>query len=262
MEHIFMSGQLLGKIAMVTGANKGIGRAAALLFAREGATVIVCARNSEEGENVAAQARALGRDHGGDAQFLKLDITEAGVWPKAINAIVTTHKGLHVAFNNAAILGDSNVDLVDQTEESFDEVIAVNLKSVFLAMRAQIPAMITSGGGSIINTASVGGIVGNYGVSPYVGAKHGVVGLTRAAALEYVKQGIRVNAIAPGGTDTQMLNSWMEQPGVREHVEAAIPIERLARPEEIANAALWLASDAASYVTGVVLPVDAGHTAR
>jgi NAD(P)-dependent dehydrogenase (short-subunit alcohol dehydrogenase family) len=257
-----MPGQLAGKVAIVTGANVGIGRAAAILFAREGATVIIGVRRVEEGEAVAEEATRAGAANGGTCRCVRLDVAEPGIWQKTIDAIMREHGALHVAFNNAGILIGTDTNLADQTEEDFDRTIDVNLKAVFMAMKAQIPAMIASGGGSIINTSSVGGVVGNYGVSPYVAAKHGVVGLTRAAALEYVLQGIRVNAIAPGGTDTRMLNEWIANPDVRQHVEAAIPIERLARPEEIAAGALWLASDAASYVTGTVLPIDGGHTAR
>lgn len=256
-----MSNQLKGKVALITGANSGIGRAAALLFTREGAKVIVGARNAEQGEAVAREARE-GAGEGGDATFLRIDVAETGAMQRAVEETVALFGGLHIAFNNAGINGPTGTNLTEQTEEAFDEVINVNLKAVFMAMKAQIPAIKASGGGAIVNTSSVGGVIGNYGLSPYIASKHGVIGLTRAAALEYAQEGVRVNAITPGATETPMLSTWMEQPGVRDMIEESSPMGRLGTPEEVANAALWLASDASSFVTGAVIAVDGAYTTK
>ncbi len=256
-----MRGQLAGKVALISGANIGIGRCAALLFAREGAKVLVCARNAAEAEAVAAEARELGREAGGDASFFPLDVRDRIALQNAVDAAVNRYGGLHVAFNNAGVSGRLHVPLVEQDEADFDHVIEVNLRAVFVAMKVQLPAIIASGGGSIINNSSVGGIVGRPGMSPVIASKHGVIGLTRAAALEYASQGVRVNAICPSATETRIMLQWLEDPAIRARFESSNPMGRLAKPEEQAQAALWLASDASSFVTGAVIPVDGGVTA-
>ena len=246
-----MRGQLAGKVALISGANIGIGRCAALLFAREGAKVLVCARNAAEAEAVAAEARELGREAGGDASFFPLDVRDRIALQNAVDAAVNRYGGLHVAFNNAGVSGRLHVPLVEQDEADFDHVIEVNLRAVFVAMKVQLPAIIASGGG----------IVGRPGMSPVIASKHGVIGLTRAAALEYASQGVRVNAICPSATETRIMLQWLEDPAIRARFESSNPMGRLAKPEEQAQAALWLASDASSFVTGAVIPVDGGVTA-
>lgn len=254
--------QLAGKIALVTGANRGIGRATALTFAREGATVIVAARDAASGEAVVAEAMLAGRESGGSAMFVALDVAAPDRWPDVMARILDRNGRLDIAMNNAGISGDTNINLADQSDENFDKVIDVNLKGTFLAMRAQIAPMVAAGGGSIINMSSIGGLVGSFGLSPYIASKHAIIGLTRAAAIEYARQGLRVNAIAAGGTATKIMLDWLDMPGVRDVFENAVPFGRLGLPEEIANAALWLASDAASFVSGAVVPVDGGYTAQ
>lgn len=248
-------GRLEGKVAIVTGGNMGIGRAAALLFAREGASVAIAARRQDEGEALAAQVGA----EGGKAIFVRTDVAVAADHKALVEATIAAFGRLDLAFNNAGTeqFGSSVVDL---PEEEWDRVIAVNLKGVFLSMKYQIPAMLAAGGGAIVNTSSVGGLVATPGLSAYQSAKHGVIGLTKVAALEFAKHNIRVNALCPGGTRSEMFDKWTAIPEVNEHLLAAHPIGRFAQPEEQAEAALFLLSDAASFVTGVALPVDGGLT--
>ena len=247
--------RLKGKVVIVTGGNAGIGRAAAQLFAREGASVVVAARREKEGREV---SDGIVRD-GGKAIFVGMDVAVADDHRNLVARTVDAFGKLDLAFNNAGTeqFGQSIVELA---EEEWDRVLAVNLKGVFLGMKYQIPAMLAAGGGAIVNTSSVGGLVATPGLSAYQASKHGVIGLTKVAAMECATQRIRVNAICPGGTHSEMFDRWIADPVVNAQVLAAHPIGRFSDPMEQAEVALFLLSDAASFVTGVALPVDGGLT--
>lgn len=248
-------GRLQDKVAIITGGNAGIGRAAARLFAQEGASVVVAARREDEGRAVAQQIVA----DGGKAIFVRTDVSVAKDHQNLVDATVETFGRLDLAFNNAGTeqFGQTIVDL---DEGEWDRVIEINLKGVFLGLKYQIPAMLASGGGAIVNTSSVGGLVATPGLSAYQASKFGVIGLTKVAALEYAQQNIRVNAICPGATRSEMFDRWVADPDVNARVLAAHPIGRFSDPSEQAEAALFLLSDNASYLTGVALPVDGGMT--
>lgn len=250
-----MAGRLEGKVALITGGNTGISRATSVLFAREGASVAIAARGSDEGE---ATVREI-KDAGGEAMFIKTDVSKAADVEAAVSKAIETYGRLDIAFNNAGIQRDVH-PLAEQAEEVWNEIIAINLTGVFLAMKYEIPQMLKTGGGSIVNTSSVGGLVGNYGIAPYIASKHGVIGLTKAAALDYAKHNIRINAVAPGGVETQMVTDWLPTPEARAQLAAEHPMGRISQPEETAEAVLWLCSDAASFVTGQTLAIDGGYT--
>lgn len=248
-------GRLQDKVAIITGGNAGIGRAAARLFAQEGASVVVAARREDEGRAVAEQIAA----DGGKAIFVRTDVSIAKDHQNLVDATVKAFGRLDLAFNNAGTeqFGQTIVEL---DEGEWDRVIEINLKGVFLGLKYQIPAMLASGGGAIVNTSSVGGLVATPGLSAYQASKFGVIGLTKVAALEYAQQNIRVNAICPGATRSEMFDRWVADPDVNARVLAAHPIGRFSDPSEQAEAALFLLSDKASYLTGVALPVDGGMT--
>ncbi len=251
-------GRLADKIALITGASRGIGATAARLFAQEGAMVVLASRSEEEMARIMEEIRS----NGGEAMAVKTDVTDAASVEALIQRTVDTYGRLDIAFNNAGIAG-GNKPLVETTEELFDRVIAVNLKGVFLAMKYEIPAMLAGKGGSIVNMSSTVGLVGTgAGIAPYIASKHGVVGLTKAAALEYARHNIRVNALAPGTTLTPVNEQWIEDEQIRQRIINGIPLRRIANAKEVAEAALWLCSDAASYVTGMTLPVDGGYIAQ
>jgi NAD(P)-dependent dehydrogenase (short-subunit alcohol dehydrogenase family) len=189
------------------------------------------------------------------------DVTDAEQVDNLVRRSVDTYGGLHVAFNNAGVLPPTG-PLLEQTEADWDKIINVDLKGVFLSLKAEIAQMVTRGGGSIINTASVAGVIADPGMSPYVAAKHGVVGLTKAAALDYGAAGIRVNALAPGLVETPMTKGWLDDPVMRGVVTANTPLGRPAQPDEIAGMVLFLASPLASYANGGVYVVDGGQTAH
>jgi NAD(P)-dependent dehydrogenase (short-subunit alcohol dehydrogenase family) len=241
-----------GKRVLVTGGASGIGAAAARAFAAEGACVVVADLQSK-GEAVAAHIRAAG----GQALFQRTDLSIDSECAAMVDRAVTEFGRLDIAFNNGAIVG-AGKPAADEPEESWNRIVGINLKSVYLSMKYEIPAMLAAGGGAIVNTSSTAGLFGEPGAASYTAAKHGVIGLTKSAALDYIKQGIRINALCPGGTDTEMLAEWMKNPEVAARVRAAQPIGRLATPEEIAAVALFLASDAASFVVGHALVVDGG----
>lgn len=253
-----MSGQVDGKIALITGGGSGIGRATALALAREGATVVVSDIVAEGG----AETERLVKAAGGQALFVKSDASKAAEVDALINRVVETYGRLDCAFNNAGIEG-AMAQTADCSEETWDRTIAINLKGVWLCMRAEIPQMLKQGGGTIVNTASVAGLVGFMGLPAYVASKHGVVGLTKTAALEYAKQGIRVNAVCPGAIQTPMVERLFNaQPQIAEGFTAMEPVGRIGKPEEIAEAVVWLCSDAASFVTGHSMTVDGGLVAQ
>jgi NAD(P)-dependent dehydrogenase (short-subunit alcohol dehydrogenase family) len=252
-----MAGRFEGKSVIVTGGAGGIGRAACLGFAAEGGNVLVADMDVAEGERTAA----LAREAGGRALFRQVDVTRSEECAGMVEAAVSAHGALDVAFNNAGI-GGSGFALHEEEEVTFDRMIGINLKGAFLSMRHEITAMLKNGGGAIVNTASVAGLVGNPGLSSYCAAKHGVVGLTRAAALDYIGKGVRINAVCPGATRTRLLEAWFQDPDVERHVMALHPIGRLAVPEEIARVAMFLASPESSFMVGCAVPVDGGLTAQ
>ena len=248
-------GLLEGRVALVTGGSAGIGLATAMAFAREGARVMIGSRDTERGEAAAASIRAAGSE----CHFLATDVSQAGQVDALVTACVSHFGRLDCAFNNAATGGPGKL-CADIEEDEFERTIAVNLRGVWLCMKHEIRQMQGQGGGAIVNMSSVDGLTGSPNGSDYSASKHGVDGLTRSAAIEYGRSGIRVNAICGGGFATDMLARgyghdlvWVEN-----YRRPAIPLGRLGRPEECAEAAVWLCSDASSYVTGVCLAVDGG----
>lgn len=245
------------KVALVTGSATGIGRATALEFARQGARVVVADINIDGGK---ATVRDIQAD-GGEALFVRTDVSKLSDVEALVRQTVDTFGQLDCAFNNAGILGELAATF-ELAEANWDRVMAVNLKGIWLCMKYEIRQMLQHGGGAIVNTSSLFGLVGAANVSAYVASKHGVSGLTKAAALECAQQGIRINAICPGTTRTPMLDSVVQgDPQVEADFIALEPTGRLALPEEIAAAVLWLCSDAASFVTGHMMSVDGGRTA-
>lgn len=256
-----MAGQLQDKVAVITGAGSGIGRATAIAFAREGARIVA----SDLNEETAQQTRDTIREAGGEAEALRADVASESDNEALVRAAVDAFGRLDVAVNNAGIEGVI-ASTVDYPTEEWDKIIAINLSSVYYGMRHQIAQMREQGGGSIVNMASILGLVGFDETPGYTAAKHGVVGLTKVAALENAALGIRVNAVNPGFIETPLVMERGVKAGAsaeaHEQLVALHPIGRLGRAEEVAAAVLWLASDAASFVTGISLPVDGGFTAR
>jgi NAD(P)-dependent dehydrogenase (short-subunit alcohol dehydrogenase family) len=257
-----MSMDFGGKVALVTGGAGGIGRATCVGFARRGARVVVVDRDEAAGEETAK----LAREAGGGARFVRADVTKSAEVQNYVKAALDAYGAIHCFFNNAGIEG--KIGLTGEYDEDvFDTVIAVNLKGVFLGLRHVIPVMLRQKGGAIVNTASTAGIAGSPGLCGYVASKHGVVGLTRTAATEYGRAGIRVNAVCPGPTDTRMIHSLEEQANpegsnsIRERYMSTIPIGRYATPEEIANVVLFLSSDLAGSITGAQYLIDGGRNA-
>jgi NAD(P)-dependent dehydrogenase (short-subunit alcohol dehydrogenase family) len=245
--------RLAGKVALVTGAASGIGRASAMRLAAEGARVVVADVDEKAGEEVALATGGA---------FVRCDVTREDDIKAAVAEAQRRWGRLDVAHNNAGWEGPLG-KLVDVSADDFDRVIAINLKGVFLGMKHEIPAMIAAGGGSIVNTASVAGLVANQGAIAYSAAKHGVVGLTRTAAAEYARKNVRVNAVCPGWTDTPMSRRvGAENQKVMDGYVARVPAGRLGKPEEVAALVAFLASDEAAYLTGAALPVDGGWTAQ
>lgn len=247
--------RLMGRVGLVTGGSAGIGLATALAFAREGARLMICGRDRDQGRAAAEQVRSSGAD----AEFVAADVGDPAQVETLVAACVERFGRLDCAFNNAAYggLGDLTADISD---EEFERTLATNLRGVWLCMKHEIRQMLRQGGGAIVNMSSVDGLAGSPNGAAYSATKHGVDGLTKSAAIEYGRSGIRVNAICGGGFATEMLArgygydlDWVER-----YRRPAIPLGRLGRPEECAEAVVWLCSDAASYVTGVCLPVDGG----
>jgi NAD(P)-dependent dehydrogenase (short-subunit alcohol dehydrogenase family) len=252
-----MTESLDGKVALVTGAGSGIGQASAMAFARAGARVVVSDINADGGE---ATVRCI-KDAGGEATFIRADVTQAADVVALVAATVQAYGRLDCAHNNAGISGFTDTWTVpaDYPEPVFDEVIAVNLKGVWLCLTQEIPRMLAQGRGAIVNTASVVGLVAHTGAA-YVASKHGVIGLTKSFALAYAAQGLRINAICPGYIETPMVRSALTlAPELEPQVVAQHPVGRLGTPDEIAAAVVWLCSDAASFVTGHAMVADGGY---
>ncbi len=247
-----------GKVALVTGGTSGIGRAAAIAYAREGAKVVVAGRRVAEGEETVRLVRAQGRE----AIFVPTDVAREAQVKNLIGRTLEQFGRLDFAFNNAGI-EQVPTPFLEQTVETYDQVMDINVKGVWLSMKYEIPAMLKSGGGSIVNTSSGLGVIGMPGIEIYVASKHAVIGLTKSAALEFGKQGIRVNAVLPAAIDTDMFQRFAgEKPEFRAQVAALHPIGRIGTSEEIADAAIWLSSSKSSFVTGHSLLVDGGFTAQ
>jgi NAD(P)-dependent dehydrogenase (short-subunit alcohol dehydrogenase family) len=248
-----------GKSALITGGGGGIGRAAALVFAREGARVAVADIAVDAARETVAQVNAAG----GQAISLSGEVTQDADVRSMIDSVVGTYGRLDCAFNNAGIAGwqvdAGGKKTAEWSEEAFDRMIAVNLKGVWLCMRHELPQMQAQGGGAIVNTGSIAGLIGLPTSSAYVAAKHGVIGLTKTAALEYAESNIRVNAVCPGFIRTRMTEDTMRRRG--EAILAQVPFRRMGNPEEIAEMVAWLCSERASYVSGAAYNVDGGWMA-
>ena len=247
-----------GKVALVTGGGVGIGRATALAFAREGAKVVIGNRSVERGEEV-VKAIQVG---GGQASFLRTDVISEDDVRALVEHAVSTYGRLDVAFNNAGVEG-LVTPLADQTDDNFRYVMDINVKGVWLSMKYQIPQMLETGGGAIVNNSSVAGLVGFPGLGIYCASKHAVMGLTKCAALEYSAQGIRVNTVNPAVIDTAMVDRLAESlETTKDDLSTLHPIGRIGQVDEVANAVLWLCSEKSSFVTGTDLCVDGGFTAQ
>ena len=248
-----MSALLSGKVGLVTGGGSGMGRATALAMTQEGASLLLVGRRIEPLEDVAAEITAIG----GAAEVMAADVTQRDVCRAAVDQCVARFWRLDLAFNNAGGHGAlTPIEAVDEAEE--DHYLALNFNEVYWGVKYQVAQMRRQGGGAIVNNASIFGLKGMGGIAYYTAAKFGVVGLTKAVALECADAGIRVNAVAPGGTQTPNFLRVMEDPHAMDDM---VPMKRIAQPDEIARAVVWLMSDQASYVTGAVLPVDGGLSA-
>jgi NAD(P)-dependent dehydrogenase (short-subunit alcohol dehydrogenase family) len=258
-----MAGQLAGKVMLVTGGASGIGRATALACAREGAQLIIADLQEEGGHHTVH----LITDQGGEASFVQTDVTQATAVDALIAKAVERYGRLDCAHNNAGIsgrgiAGDHRALTAEYPDERWHQVIAINLTGVWLCMKYELQQMLTQGGGAIVNTASIGGLVALPGNAAYVASKHGVVGLTRTAAVEYAKHGIRINCVCPGYIQTPMTAPGMEDPERMALMIASEPAGRMGDPTEVAAAVVWLCSDAASFVTGHTMAVDGGYLAQ
>jgi NAD(P)-dependent dehydrogenase (short-subunit alcohol dehydrogenase family) len=252
-----MAGRVQDKIALITGGGSGIGRATALLFAKEGARVVVADYNAEGGE----RTMRMIKDADGEAVFHAANVSNPTDVETLVNKTVATYGRLDCAFNNAGIEGQF-ATTPEYTIENWNRVISINLSGVFFCLKYEIAQMLKQGGGSIVNTSSVAGLVGGAGASAYVAAKHGVAGLTKTAALEFAKANIRVNAVCPGFIRTPMVERALDRGFDESRIVQSEPMNRMGKPEEIAAAVLWLCSDDASFVTGVPMPVDGGYIAQ
>ena len=245
---------LAGKVALVTGAASGIGRATALAFAQAQASVVVSDLDGEGGRDTARRIN----DAGGEAIFVQADVSISSDVEEMVRRTVTAYGRLDVAHNNAGV-EPANLSIPESGEEDWDRVIDINLKGIWLCMKHEIPAMLEGGGGSIVNTSSTVGLLGQSNMASYVASKHGVIGLTRAAALECVDAGIRVNAVCPAVVATSMFDRFTQgDAALASSLAAALPMKRLLDPQEVADAVLWLSSHKAAYLNGHALVIDGG----
>jgi NAD(P)-dependent dehydrogenase (short-subunit alcohol dehydrogenase family) len=253
-----MAGLLDGKAIVITGGSTGIGRATAARAAAAGARLVIADINEREGERTIAEISA----QGGEAIFVRTDVTDSGAVQEMIAACVARYGRLDGAFNNAGIEG-AFASITKMTEAEFDRTILVDLKGVWLCLKHEIEQLMKQGtAGSLVSTASVAGLVGSRGGTAYCAAKHGVVGMSKSAALEFARKGIRVNAVCPGVIQTPMVDRLTSAAGIdATQLVAQEPMGRLGEPREIGDAVVWLLSDSASFVTGIALPVDGGYTA-
>jgi NAD(P)-dependent dehydrogenase (short-subunit alcohol dehydrogenase family) len=245
-----------GKVVLITGGATGIGRATAKAFAAQGATVVIGDVSDDAAQTVAQIKQA-----GGEALFVRCDVSAPASVEALVKSTVDTYGRLDCAFNNAGILPPDTA-LVDMSIEDFDRTISIDLRGVFLCLKYEIAHMLTAGGGSIVNTASVAGLTAGRNTSSYVAVKHGVVGLTKAAAMDYAAQGVRVNAIAPGLVATAMTRTWRADAEISQRMLQSIPLGRAAEPEELAGIVLFLNSPMASFITGQTYTVDGGQVPR
>jgi NAD(P)-dependent dehydrogenase (short-subunit alcohol dehydrogenase family) len=249
------------KVVVVTGGGSGIGKATALQFASEGASVVIGNRNESKGQEIVKEIN----DAGGNASFIQTDVTKESDVKALVDHAVSTYGRLDAAFNNAGTEGDT-ATIVEDTEKNFNRIFDVNVKGLWLSMKYEIEYMLNHGGGSIVNTASIAGLIGFPQHGMYTASKHAVLGLTKSAALEYGAQGIRINAVSPGTIQTEMLDRFAgeteeEQQKTKEYLMSKNPIGRIGEPKEIAGAVLWLCSEEASFMLGQSVTVDGGFTA-
>jgi NAD(P)-dependent dehydrogenase (short-subunit alcohol dehydrogenase family) len=252
-----MSKQFENKVVLITGGTSGIGRVTAVAFAKEGAKVVVSGRRKAEG----AETVTLVEKAGGQGLFVQADVTDEEQVKKLVQTTVDHFGRLDIAFNNAGVEGVA--PLTEATVAQYDQIFNINVKGVFLSLKYEIPAMLKNGGGAIVNTSSIAGTVGMAGAGLYIASKHAVNGLTKTAALEVAKQGIRVNSVSPAAIQTDMLDRFLgdeEQAKKKEYFAGLHPIGRIGKPEEIASAVLYLSSPGASFITGHDLLVDGGFT--
>lgn len=244
------------RVVIVTASSSGIGRATALAFGREGARVVVACRRHQEGEETVRQIEASG----GTARFIRTDVSRAADVATLVRETVEHFGRLDFAFNNAGV-AEAPMAFSDQTEDAFDAVMNVTVKGTWLCMRAEAPAILRSGGGAIVNMASIAAVVGSQGAPIYAAAKHAVVGLTKSAALEYAKRGLRVNAVCPGVIETPSIEQYcVQSPALKARLLSAHPAGRFGTPEEVAAAVLWLCSPETGFMTGHSLVIDGGYT--
>lgn len=243
-----------GKVALVTGGNAGIGRSTALAFAHEGAKVVIAARREAPANQVVAEIES----GGGEAVFIRADVRKEAEVENLLNILLKTYGRLDFAFNNAGKAQDKMQSLHKMSEEQWDLVIDTNIKGIWLCMKYELQQMLQQGRGAIVNNSSVMGMVGARGNSAYVTSKHGILGLTKVAAVDYVAKNIRINAVCPGFVETEMTTSYWDENSAQ-MIAGRIPIKRLCLPEEVASVVLWLCSDEASYVTGQSIIIDGGQ---
>ncbi|OYD96585.1 short chain dehydrogenase [Nostoc sp. 'Peltigera membranacea cyanobiont' 210A] len=251
-----MTGQLDGKVALVTGASSGIGRASAIAFASAGAKVVLASRRLAESEETVR----LIKETGGEAIFVKTDVSNAAEVEALVNTTVKIYGRLDCACNNAGIGGNPGLITDDMSEEDWDRLVKVNLKGTWLCLKYEIRAMLKQNSGAIVNVASAAGVVGIAGIANYSATKGGVIALTRALAMDYAKEGIRINVVSPGVIETDILSALSRD--ALAQLKAMHPIGRIGKPEEVAETVVWLCSEATSFITGHNMIIDGGYTAQ
>lgn len=252
-----MSRTFIGKVAVITGGTSGIGRATAIAFAKEGVKIVVAGRRDAEGAATVEEVENVG----GMAAFVRCDVTRETEIAALVVRTVELYGRLDFAFNNAGVEELPGV-ITDRTEEEMRRILDTNVLGVMLAMKHEIPAILKSGGGAIVNNSSVSGLVGLRGVAVYCASKHAVVGLTKATAMDYARQGIRVNAVCPAGIETELLGRFTPTPELKAKFASAHPIGRIGTPAEVASAVVYLCSPSASFVTGQAFAIDGGLSAQ